>query len=46
MDLFHNTLENCQLSDLGFIDPKFTWVNYRIDGTFIHERLDRAIANR
>jgi hypothetical protein len=46
MDLFRNTLENCQLSDLGFIGPKFTWVNSRFDGTFIRERLDRAVANR
>jgi hypothetical protein len=46
MDLFRNTLENCQLSDLGFIGPKFTWVNSRFDGTYIRERLDRAVANR
>ena len=45
MDLFRNTLKNCQLSDLGFIGPKFTWVNSQVDGTFIRERLDRAIAN-
>jgi hypothetical protein len=46
MDIFCNMLEGCQLSDLGFLGPKFTWVNHRTNGTFIKERLDRAVANR
>jgi hypothetical protein len=45
MDIFCNMLEGCQLSDLGFLGPKFTWVNHRTNGTFIKERLDRAVAN-
>jgi hypothetical protein len=45
MDLFCNTLENCQLNDPGFIGLKFTWVSYWTDGTYIHEWLDRAVAN-
>jgi hypothetical protein len=39
------TLINCHLSDLGFMGSKFTWTNYRQDGSFIRERLDRAVAN-
>lgn len=45
MEKFHDTLEECQLSDLGFIGPKFTWSNTKEDGGFTKERLDCAIAN-
>ncbi|XP_059433934.1 uncharacterized protein LOC132167054 [Corylus avellana] len=43
---FQQTMERCQLHDLGFLGPKFTWSNKREDGHFIMERLDRAIANQ
>jgi hypothetical protein len=38
-------LEECQLGDLGFVGPFFTWSNRRMDDTFTRERLDRAVAN-
>jgi hypothetical protein len=42
---FQEVLEDCQLCDLGFKGPKFTW-NDRLGGaTFTKERLDRAMAN-
>jgi hypothetical protein len=46
MGLFRNVLEDCGLSDLGFNGSKFTWSNGHQDGTFMKERLDRAVANR
>jgi hypothetical protein len=46
MDQFREALEDCRLSDLGFVGPKFTWNNCRGAGIFIKERLDRAVANR
>jgi hypothetical protein len=45
MDNFRMALEGCSLSDLGFIGSKYTWSNCRSDGSFIKERLDRAVAN-
>jgi hypothetical protein len=42
---FRETLEECQLGDLGFVGPFFTWSNRRMDDTFTRERLDRAVAN-
>ncbi|XP_059446325.1 uncharacterized protein LOC132177864 [Corylus avellana] len=42
---FQQAMEACQLYDLGFVGPKFTWSNKREEGHFIMERLDRAIAN-
>jgi hypothetical protein len=38
-------LEDCHFSDLGFIGSKYTWTNCRQDGSFIKERLDRAVVN-
>jgi hypothetical protein len=38
-------LEDCGLSDLGFLGPKFTWTNGQQGGNFLQERLDRAVAN-
>ena len=34
----------CDLRDIGFVGPKFTWIYQRADGTQIRERLDRALA--
>jgi hypothetical protein len=42
---FRRALEDCDLSDLGFCGPRFTWCNNRRDGNFTQERLDRAVAN-
>jgi hypothetical protein len=45
MEEFRNALANCQLCDLGFNGPKYTWNNGREGATFTKERLDRAVAN-
>jgi hypothetical protein len=45
MTQFREVLEDCHFSDLGFIGSKFTWTNGQQGGSFIKERLDRAIAN-
>jgi hypothetical protein len=42
---FQEVLEDCQLCDLGFKGPKFTWNNGLGGATFTKERLDRATAN-
>jgi exonuclease III len=42
---FCNTLEACNLQDLGYVGPKFTWCNMRDEDNFIKERLDRVCAN-
>jgi hypothetical protein len=45
MENFQKTLEECQLCDLGFKGPKYTWINGRTGDDFIKERLDRVVAN-
>lgn len=45
MEEFMTSLETCQLEDLGFVGPKFTWCNKRDGGQVIMEHLDRALAN-
>lgn len=45
MEEFRSVLEDCHLSDMGFIGSKYTWTNGRSDGTFTIERLDRVVAN-
>ncbi|XP_059445337.1 uncharacterized protein LOC132177129 [Corylus avellana] len=42
---FWSALEVCNLWDLGFIGPRFTWSNRRTDGVLTQVRLDRAVAN-
>ncbi|XP_059446456.1 2-oxoglutarate-dependent dioxygenase 19-like [Corylus avellana] len=42
---FQLALEYCDLSDLGYRGPKFTWINCREDQAFIKECLDRGFAN-
>jgi len=37
-------LISCNLGDLGFRGSKFTWRNYREDGGFVKEWLDRGVA--
>jgi hypothetical protein len=36
MDNFPEALEECNLSDLGYVGPKFTWINCRGSGEFIN----------
>lgn len=43
---FRMALEDCDLSDLGFSGPRYTWCNSKSDGNFTQERLHRAVANR
>lgn len=42
---FKHCIETCGLSDLGFCGPKFTWVNKRMEGGLVLERLDKFLAN-
>ncbi|KAL0402323.1 UNVERIFIED_CONTAM: hypothetical protein Slati_4262200 [Sesamum latifolium] len=42
---FRETLDFCDLSDLGYSAPKFTWYNRRQHLETIHARLDRAVVN-
>ncbi|GMY14460.1 hypothetical protein FCV25MIE_09699 [Fagus crenata] len=41
---FHNCLDKCNLLDLGFNGPRFTWTNKRQDG-LVMEKLDRVLCN-
>uniref|UniRef100_A0A2N9F7H7 Reverse transcriptase domain-containing protein n=1 Tax=Fagus sylvatica TaxID=28930 RepID=A0A2N9F7H7_FAGSY len=41
---FHNCLNTCNLLDLGFNGPRFTWTNKR-DRGLVMERLDRFFCN-
>jgi hypothetical protein len=45
MTAFRQTLEVCELTDLGYRGPKFTWSNCKDGINFIKERLDRGVAN-
>lgn len=45
MDEFRRLLENCSLTNLGWVGDKYAWCKGHEDGTFIRERLDRAVAN-
>lgn len=42
---FQQALADCQLVDLGFRGPKYTWSNGRGGAALTRERLDRAVAN-
>ncbi|XP_059436723.1 uncharacterized protein LOC132169761 [Corylus avellana] len=46
MEAFQRALEDCELSDLGYRGPKYTWSNCREGTDVTKERLDRAVANR
>ena len=46
MEDFWVALEDCGLTDLGFIGHKFTWPNSRPSSAHTKQRLDRATANR
>ncbi|KAJ1296597.1 hypothetical protein BS78_01G314000 [Paspalum vaginatum] len=45
MRLFRECLEDCQLMDLGFTGPNYTWNNRQQEDHNIRVRLDRAVAN-
>jgi hypothetical protein len=42
---FRDCLQDCELMDLGFEGPKFTWNNRQDCDTNIKVRLDRAVSN-
>ena len=44
--IFNDCLDVCNLIDLGFQGPKYTWINKQEIGYFIQERLDRAFVNQ
>ncbi|KAL2237856.1 UNVERIFIED_CONTAM: hypothetical protein Sindi_0977300 [Sesamum indicum] len=46
MQDFDNCLDECGLSDLGFMGYCFTWCNNRVQPATIRERLDRACGDR
>lgn len=46
LDKFRETLEICDLQDLGFIGDKYTWRNHNhLVQHYVKERLDRAAAS-
>ena len=42
---FLDSINWCDLKDLGFVGPRFTWLYQRADGAQIRERLDHALAS-
>ena len=42
---FKDCLDECNMLDLGFAGPKFTWTNCRPISNLILERIDRCFAN-
>ncbi|KAA3465450.1 reverse transcriptase [Gossypium australe] len=45
MEIFRETLAECQLADIGFSGASFTWERGNLPETNIRERLDRGVAN-
>lgn len=45
IDDFWDCITKCNLMDMGFRGPKFTWTNLCRDGNLIREKLDRAWCN-
>ncbi|KAA3466988.1 reverse transcriptase [Gossypium australe] len=45
MDAFRDTLEECQLMDIGYSGVWFTWERGNLPETNIRELLDRGVAN-
>ena len=45
IEQFRSCLNDCELFDLGFSGPKFTWTNRQDAQSNIRVRLDRAVAN-
>lgn len=42
---FQETVDYCNLSDLGYLGSKYTWCNNKEGSTRVYERLDRYLAN-
>ncbi|KAF5468931.1 hypothetical protein F2P56_013039 [Juglans regia] len=42
---FRKALEECELSDMGFVGNKYTWSNNRYGDELTKERLDRGLCN-
>ena len=42
---FKDFLDECNMLDLGFAGPKYTWTNHRPIASLILERIDRCFAN-
>lgn len=42
---FKECIDNCNMIDLGFAGPKYTWTNKRPVADLILERIDRCFAN-
>ena len=42
---FKGCLDECNMIDLGFAGPKYTWMNCRPISSLILERIDRCFAN-
>lgn len=45
IEQLNEVVNRCELYDLGFTSPKFTWSNLRQGKENVQERLDRAICN-
>jgi hypothetical protein len=45
MTALQECLQDCELMDLGFEGPKFTWFNRKDADSHVKVRLDRAVAN-
>jgi hypothetical protein len=45
MQAFKHTFEMCELMDLGFSEPKYTWSNCQEGNALVKEGLDRGVAN-
>jgi hypothetical protein len=45
INAFRECLQDCELQDLGFEGPKFTWCNRQDADHHVKVRLDRAVAN-
>lgn len=43
---FRETLQDCELLDLGFVGPKYTWEKSRGKENWVQERLDRGLATQ
>ena len=45
MAAFREVISDCQLQDLGYSGPDFTWLNRRENGALVLVRLDRCLAD-